>query len=136
MKSTFDHPSDGYIDDPDVVETNETESTARLPASPRYMPIEANNARRQQIEADLTIDPQHLDTLDGLKLLLASEEEKTRVFLGLDQEGRDILENLLEVAIGEIEQKHATVVGVVNVLILRMLDIRGALRRGELHLLM
>jgi hypothetical protein len=58
-----------------------------------------------------------------------SDAEKMRVYpSGLDQEQQVILDDLLEVAIREIEVEHATVVGVVNVLILRMLDIRGALR--------
>jgi hypothetical protein len=104
------------------------------PAHPRYLPIEADDVRRQQIEADVPVNPDHLGTLKDLRLLLASDVEKTRVFCGtLDQEAKQILDDLLEVAICEIEQEHATVVGVVNALILRMLDIRVALRRDELE---
>lgn len=113
---------------------NDPEVQKDLPPPARYLPIEADEARRQLIAADSTIDPEHLDTLDGLKLLLTSDAEKTRVFCGgLDREGRAILDDLLEVAIREIEVEHATVVGVVNVLILRMLDICGELRGNGVH---
>jgi hypothetical protein len=99
----------------------------------KYLPIEADSEQRKKIEADPTINPDHMDTLDGLKLLLASEAEKTRVYCGtLDEEGRFILDDLLAVAISEIEVEHATVVGVVNVMILRMLDIRAALKHNDL----
>jgi hypothetical protein len=55
------------------------------------------------------------------------------VFLGsLDHDGRAILDDLLKVAIGEIELEHSTVVGIVNVMILRMLDIRAALEEKVL----
>jgi hypothetical protein len=113
----------------EVVGDDDDVPDGRRPA-PRYLPIEADDARRQQIAADPTIDPEHLDTLDGLKLLLTSEAEKTRVFCGtLDPELQIILESLLDVAIREIEVEHATVVGIVNVLILRMLDTCAELRR-------
>jgi hypothetical protein len=129
------HPSDGYIGDPDQVELQSSVGTGRERSASRqrYLPIEADSERRQKIEADSTIDPDHLGTLSELKLLLASEEEKTRVFCGtLDREGRAILDDLLEVAISEIEVEHATVVGIVNVMILRMLDIRVALELKDL----
>lgn len=101
--------------------------------APRYLAMEADDVLRQQIETDPRINPEHLDTLDGLKLLLTSDAEKARVFLGtLGHEAQEILDDLLEVAIGEIEEEHATVVGIVNVLILRMLDIVVALRRNDL----
>jgi hypothetical protein len=104
-----------------------------LPPSRRYLPIEADDALRKQAETDPTIDPQHLETLDDLKLLLALDGEKDRVYCGtLDEEAKDVLDHLLEVAVREIEGEHATVVGVVNSLILAMLDIRVALRRNEL----
>jgi hypothetical protein len=97
------------------------------------LPIEADSERRRRIEADPTIDPDHLGTLNDLKLLLVSDDEKVRVFCGsLDQEARVILTKLLEVAIREIEVESATVVGIVNVLILRALDIHSALGRQEL----
>jgi hypothetical protein len=66
-----------------------------------------------------------------------SEEEKDRVFCStLDQESGYILDDLLQTAIEEMEIEHATVVGIVNVMILRVLDIIVALRRGELELLL
>jgi hypothetical protein len=129
------HPSDGHIDDDDTAErpTHQASGEERSTSQPRYLPIEADSERRRKIEADSTINPDHLGTLGELRLLLTSDEEKTRVFCGcLDQEARAILDDLLEVAIEEIEVEHATVVGIVNVLLLRMLDIRGALRIGEL----
>jgi hypothetical protein len=99
----------------------------------RCLPIEADDALRKRAEADPTIDPQHLETLDDLKLLRTSDGEKDRVYCGtLDEEAKDVLDHLLEVAVREIEGEHATVVGVVNSLILAMLDIRVALRRDEL----
>jgi hypothetical protein len=97
-------------------------------ASPRRLPIEADDDLRRQIKADPTIDPEHLDTLDGLKLLL-TDAEKDRVFFGgYDRKARAILNDLLRVAIQEIEVEQATVVGIVNVLIMRMMDICGDLR--------
>ena len=135
LNGSGDHPSDGHIDDDDMVENSRSPASGekRSASQPRYLPIEADSERRRKIESDLTINPDHLGTLSELKLLLASDAEKTRVFCGcLDQEARAILDDLLEVAIEEIEVEHATVVGIVNVLLLRMLDIRGALRIGEL----
>jgi hypothetical protein len=99
----------------------------------RYLPVEADSELRKKIEADATIDPEHLGTLSELELLLTSDAEKDRVFLGsLDHDGRAILDDLLKVAIGEIELEHSTVVGIVNVMILRMLDIRAALEEKVL----
>jgi len=94
------------------------------PAS-RCLPIEADDSLRKKIEAHPTISAgHHLNTLDNIKLLLLSETEKDRVFCGgLGRQGRDILNDLLTVAIGEIEEEHATVVGIVDVLIERALDI-------------
>jgi hypothetical protein len=115
----------------------ESDESLDLPAPPRYLPIQADDAQRQRIEADPTIDSDHLGTLNDLKLLLTSDAERDRVFRGtLNQELQVILDHLLKVAIGEIEVEHATVVGVVNVLLLRMLDICVALRRDELGRLM
>lgn len=92
-----------------------------------YLPIEADEALRERIEADLTIDPHHLESLDGLKLLLASDAEKSRVFCNsLDDTASKILNLLLEVGIREIEEPCSTVVGVIGKLILTALDIRAA----------
>jgi hypothetical protein len=100
---------------------------------PRYLPVEAGSELRKKIEADSTIDPEHLGTLSELKHLLMSDTEKDRVFRGsLDHDGRAILDDLLKVALREIELEHSTVVGIVNVMIVRMLDIRGALEQKEL----
>jgi len=99
----------------------------------RYLPVEADSELRRKIEADSTIDPDHLGTLSELKLLLTSEAEKDRVFpASLNHEWRAILDDLLRVAIREIEIEHSTVVGIVNVMILRMLDIRAALEQKAL----
>jgi hypothetical protein len=103
------------------------------PSHSRRLPIEADDALRKQAEADTTIDPQHLETLDDLKLLLVSDAEKNRVYRGpLDEEAKHILDRLLKVALREIDVEYATVVGVVNSLILAMLDIYGSLRSNEL----
>jgi hypothetical protein len=118
-------PSDGSIDDDDVPELPARPGSGQeRPRSERYLPIEADSELRAKIEADSTIDPDHLGRLNDLKLLLTSDAEKMRVFCGsLDQEARVILNKLLEVAIREIEVDRATVVGIVNILILEMLDI-------------
>lgn len=98
-----------------------------------YLPIEADEALCERIEADLTIDPLHLESLDDLKLLLTSPTEKGRIFNGsLDDTALVILDLLLEVAIREIEGRCSTVVGVANKLILGALDIRVAERRNTL----
>lgn len=111
---------------------NDVEAQRDLPP-PRYLPIEADSALRHQIAAGSTINPEHLSSLNDLKLLLTSDAEKIRVFCGtLDPELQIILECLLDVAIREIEAEHATVVGVVNVLILRMLDSCVELRRNSM----
>lgn len=124
----------GYVDDAGHVEPNLDVDTRRnRPTSRRYLPVEADSERRQKIEADPTINPDHSGTLNDLKLLLKSDAEKDRVFFGtLNQELRVILDDLLRVAITEIEVEHATVVGVINVLTLRMLGICVAIRRDEL----
>jgi hypothetical protein len=134
LENAGGHPSDGHIDDDDAPELPaHPASGGDRPPSQRYLPIEADSERRRRIEADPTIDPDHLGTLNDLKLLLVSDDEKVRVFCGsLDQEARVILTKLLEVAIREIEVESATVVGIVNVLILRALDIHSALGRQEL----
>ena len=129
------HPSDGHIDDDDAPElpAHPASGEERSDNRPRYLPIEADSERRRKIEADPTINPDHLGTLGGLKLLLTSDEEKNRVVRGsLGPEARAILDDLLEVAIEEIEVEHATVVGIVNVMILRMLDICVALQHEDL----
>jgi hypothetical protein len=73
----LEHASDGFIDDDDAPELSAHPQQERLP-SQRYLPIEADSALRRKIEADPTIDPDHLGTLRDLKLLLASDEEKAR----------------------------------------------------------
>ena len=104
-----------------------------LSSDQRHMPIEADNELRRRIEADPSADPEHLGKLDHLVLLRTSSEEKERVYLSsLDRVSSEILDDLLEVAIDEIREEHATVVGIVNVMIARMLDITVALRQREL----
>ena len=132
-----DHASDGHIDDDDAPELPAyPRPRQERPPSQRWLPIEADSQLRQKIKADPTINPDHLSTLDDLKLLLRSNEEKSRVFSGsMEPEERIILDKLLEVAITELEVEYATAVGVVNVLVLRALDIIVALKRQELGLL-
>jgi hypothetical protein len=106
------------------------------PASPRHLPIEAGDDLRRRIEADPMINPDHLDTLDGLKRLRDSDAEKDRVYCGsLDAASKEVLDLLLQVAIREVEVECATVAGVINALILAALDIRVAERRNELSML-
>ena len=102
------------------------------PSGPRYLPVEADDALRQRIMADELVHPSHLMTLDRLKLLMNSEAEKDRVFFGgYDQKARAIMNDLLMVGIQEIEEVHATVAGVVDALIERMMDICGELRHAS-----
>jgi hypothetical protein len=135
INSAGDHPSDGDIDVDFAAKlySHPESGEDRFASKPRYLPVEADSERRRKIEADAMIDPEHLGTLSELKLLLTSDQEKTRVFCGtLGQEARVILNDLLATAIGEIEVEHATVVGIVNVMIVRMLDICGALQLKDL----
>jgi hypothetical protein len=110
----------------------DADKAGRAPST-RCLPIEADNALREKIKADSTINPDHLGTLAEMKLLLASDAEKARVFPnGLGDEARAILDDLLQLAIDVIEHPDATVVGLVNELTLRVLDIRAALKAHEL----
>ncbi|SHI13594.1 hypothetical protein [Bradyrhizobium erythrophlei] len=104
-----------------------------LPPHRRFLPIEADDALRQQILADQMIDPEHLGTLNDFILLRTSDEEKDRVFLStLGPESADILDDLMEVAIREMQVEQATVVGLASVIITRALDLCIAIQRQEL----
>jgi hypothetical protein len=102
------------------------------PHSPRYYPLEADEAGKERISTDPLINREHLGTLQELMLLRASDEEKTRVYRGtLDKEARSIVDDLLDTAINELGVEDATVVGIINAMITRMLDIRVAFRKGR-----
>jgi hypothetical protein len=123
-----------FNDDGRRIDMDEGFFDDRVMTKQSYLPIEADEDLRKRIEADLNIDPVHLETLEDLKRLLDSDAEKDRVFCGsLDSTAKEVLDLLLEVAIREVEGGFSTVVGVVNKLILGALDIRVAERRNMLH---
>jgi hypothetical protein len=136
LRKVYDLPeaaADGGSDDDEKSKPPQVDAGGESRSGPRYLPVEAGSELRKKIEADSTIDPDHLGTLSELKLLLTSEAEKDRVFpASLNHEWRAILDDLLRIAIREIEIEHSTVVGIVNVMIFRMLDICGALKEKAL----
>ena len=77
-----EQPHDGSFDDVDPLEGQDDvvgDNQDGLSPHQRFLPIEADEARRRAIESDEKINTEHLGTLAGLILLLNSDEEKKTV---------------------------------------------------------
>ncbi|MEZ0058133.1 hypothetical protein ACVII1_006277 [Bradyrhizobium elkanii] len=103
------------------------------PPSQRYLWIEADEKRLNAMSRQFVRGEHHL-TLHDLYLAYHYDEHKSRLFMvnSADQEVRDVIDRFLDLAITEMQQENATVVGLVSILLFHVLETHERLRKQVL----